>query len=105
VTCDDECSDEFIAAGAVGAVGLAHAAAAATTARAVTVVRTIRRAGNDMMASWCGMLRDGSMKRVPNDRPGIGTTKDQNGSWRGHGERSPGHCGMRYHLVIGASQC
>jgi hypothetical protein len=103
VTCEDECSEEFIAAGVVGAVGLAHAAAAATTARAVTVVRTMRRAENDMMASWCGMLRDGSMNRVPNDRPEIVTTKDQNGSWRGHGERSPGHYGMRHRFVIGVS--
>jgi hypothetical protein len=102
VTCDDECSDEFIA-GVVGAVGLAHAAAATTTARAVTVVRTMRRPVNDMMASWCGMLPDGSVDRVPNDRPGFVTTKDQNGSWWGHGERSSGRYGMHRHFVIGVS--
>jgi hypothetical protein len=101
VTCDDECSDEFIA-GVVGAVGLAHAAAA-TTVRAVTVVRTMRRDVYDMMASWCGMLRDGSLIHVPNDRAGIVTTKDQNGSCWGHGERSGGQYGMRDHFVIGVS--
>jgi hypothetical protein len=53
VACDDECSDELIA-DVVGAVGLAHAAAAATTVRAVIVVRAMRRAVCDMLASWCG---------------------------------------------------
>ena len=94
-----------MAAGEVGAVGLAHAAAA-TTARAVTVVRTIRRAGNDIVASWCGMDRIAAAEIcLSNNRARAVTSKDQNGNCWGHCERSSGQYGMRHRFVIGVSSC